>query len=61
MKIIDRNIAMRSEKGTDQAICLFPDFCVLPSVRWIVTCRAGRNNNFNQKASVSYLDDEGKS
>ncbi|MCM8759212.1 MAG: glycoside hydrolase [Candidatus Omnitrophica bacterium] len=63
MEIIDRGIAIKGEKGTDYQSCLFPGFCVLPSGRWLVSCRAApaRNNNWNQRVFLSYSDDEGKS
>jgi Neuraminidase (sialidase) len=62
MRIIDRGIAIKGEQGTDYQSCLFPGFCVLPSGRWIVTCRAApaRNINWNQRVFLSYSDDEGK-
>lgn len=62
MKIIDRGVAIKGEKGTDYQSCLFPGFCVLPSGRWLVTCRAApaRNNNFNQRVFLVWSDDEGK-
>jgi len=62
MKIIDRGIAIKGKQGTDYQSCLFPGFCVLPSGRWIVSCRAApaRNNNWNQRVFLSYSDDQGK-
>ncbi|MCM8788335.1 MAG: glycoside hydrolase [Candidatus Omnitrophica bacterium] len=62
METVGRGIAIKGQEGTDYQRCFFPGFCVLPSGRWIVSCRPGylRNNNFNQRVFASYSDDQGK-
>lgn len=62
MKVIDRGIVFMGQKGTDYQSCAFPGICVLPSGRWIASCRAAptKIGTVRQHALLSWSDDEGQ-
>ncbi len=62
MKIIGRGVVFYGEKGTDNQSCAFPGICVLPSGRWIVSCRTAptKTGAIGQHVLLRWSDDEGK-
>ncbi|MFH1007029.1 MAG: sialidase family protein [Candidatus Latescibacterota bacterium] len=61
MRILDRGTVFSGEPGTDHQSCAFPGVCVLPSGRWMSTCRAASEKigSVGQHALVTWSDDEG--
>ena len=62
MRIMDRGTVFHSKPDTDEQSCAFPGICVLPSGRWIATCRAAPTNGARagEHTLMSRSDDEGK-
>ncbi|MCM8820501.1 MAG: glycoside hydrolase [Candidatus Omnitrophica bacterium] len=63
IKIIREGIVFKSIKGTERQSCTFPDICILPSGRWLASCRAAptKAGTKGQHVLVSFSDDEGNS
>ena len=63
MHIAHRGLVFHGEKGTDHPSCAFPGICVLPSGRWLCTCRAAPTKpaTAGQHVLLSWSDDEGQS
>ena len=63
MTIIDRGTVFSGEKDTDHQSCAFPGICVLPSGRWISSCRAAptKGGSVGQHVLITWSDDEGRS
>ena len=63
MRIMDRGTVFSGEPDTDHQSCAFPGICVLPSGRWIGSCRAApeKIGTLGQHAMLTWSDDEGES
>jgi hypothetical protein len=63
LKIINKGIVFKGIEGTDRQSCAFSDICVLPSGRWLASCRAApsKAGTKGQHVLLSFSDNEGKS
>ena len=63
MKVIDKGIIFKAEKGTNRQSCAFAGVCILPAGRWLSSCRAAptKNSTIGQHVLLSWSDDEGRS
>lgn len=61
MQFIARGTAIVSRPGTDAQSCAFPGICVLPSGRWLCTCRGApaKGANRGQQVLITWSDDRG--
>jgi hypothetical protein len=61
LKIMRKGTVVRCEPGTDRQSCAFPQVAVLPTGRWLVSCRAAstKGGNAGQHVLFSLSDDEG--
>jgi hypothetical protein len=61
LNIVAKGIVVRGETGTGRQSCAFPQVAVLPTGRWLVSCRAGptKGGNAGQHVLFSFSDDEG--
>ena len=63
MRITNHGTAIAGVMGTDHQSCAFPGLCVLPTGRWLCTCRAApaKGGAVGQHVLVTWSDDEGRS
>ena len=63
MRIVERGTVFRSEPDTDHQSCAFAQVAVLPSGRWVCSCRAAptKGGNEDQHVLLSRSDDQGAS
>ncbi len=63
MQIISRGVIFKGEKGTNHQSCAFAGICVLPSGKWISTCRAAptKKETIGQHVLLSWSGDQGGS
>jgi hypothetical protein len=61
--VIDEGVVFASEPETSRSSLAFPGVCVLPSGRWLASCRAApqKTPTRGQHVLLSYSDDEGAS
>ena len=61
LSVKDSDIAIESEPHSSHSSCAFPGICVLPSGRWLVSCRAAPEKlpTRGQHVLLSHSDDEG--
>ncbi len=60
--LINGGFAFRGERNTDRQSCAFADICVLPSGRWLASCRAAptKAGTKGQHVLLSWSDNNGK-
>ncbi len=63
MEIIDAGQAFASQADTARQSCAFPGICVLPTGRWLCTCRAAptKLGTVGQHVLLRWSDDQGRS
>lgn len=63
MQIVQRGVAFHSSPAPGRQTCTFPGICVLPTGRWLCTCRAAphKASDREQSVLVTWSDDEGHS
>ena len=61
MKLTGGGVVFEGKRGTDRQSCAFADICVLPSGRWLASCRAAptKAGTKGQHVLISWSDDEG--
>lgn len=59
---MNKGIIFHGKKDTGQQSCAFPGICVLPSGRWLASCRAApsKTENTGQHVLLSWSEDEGR-
>lgn len=62
MRIVASGMVFPSMSGTDRQCCAYPQVAVLPSGRWLCSCRAActKGGNSGQHVLLSFSDDEGR-
>ncbi|MBT3271730.1 MAG: exo-alpha-sialidase [Spirochaetales bacterium] len=63
LSIKGRGTVFSGEQNTNHQSCIFPGICILPSGRWLCSCRAAptKSATAGQHPVLSWSDDEGRS